>query len=704
VRTDDVLVAAPTGSGKTWIAEQAVSELLAGGGTAWYTTPLKALSNQKFHRFTGLYGADSVGLLTGERRVNAQAPVIVATTEILRNALYGDRLAPDLIVLDEAHYISDQERGTAWEEILLLASRKTRLLLLSATFPNADLIAAWLFEVRGRRPQVIVERERPVPLRYVLADGRGRLMPPDATGHLPGGASSAWLQGLMRELEHYGLLPAILFFPSRRQCDEAARALASFRAFGPELRAAAMGRWEREFPFLRQHAFRSAVIDSGVAPHHAGHTTAWRMAVEDLLARGLIRVVCATTTLASGLDVPARTVALSTLVRNSPEGPMLLTATEFHQMSGRAGRRGKDTLGIVVLPGTSRDEAREGLALIYAEPDPVTSSFTPGYVQVLNLLRRSTLDDALRELTRSLAAFERRDEVARLRDAIASIPPDDLTERPCDDRLVTRGRYERMRERFQRLERQALRPGSLRLRSGQAGQARGSAEEVGVLKEEIAAWPCATCPVEERCLATIEALRARELRRSSLRQALHAVEGSLADVFVRRAAVLRRLGYLDDTSRLTPDGVWAAELRHPRVLSLAEVVRRSLIGGSTAAWAAIAGALATERAPRRGGEAGLEALAKLARDLSDLERQHALKPDNVQAQFEPEWDPASRRRLPPPADRRAGRDAAQAEEGDLQRIILQAAEVLMQLEGLPFPDVRHAARDARLRLLRTPVV
>src|SRR2546428_396623 len=167
------------------------------------------------------------------------------------------------------------------------------------------------------------------------------------------------------------------------------------RAFGPELRAAAFARWEREFPFLRAHAFRSAITDSGIAPHHAGHTTAWRLAVEDLLARGLIRVVCATTTLAAGLDVPARTVALSTLVRNSPDGPVVLSATEFHQMSGRAGRRGKDTIGVVVLPATSRDEAREGLALIDAEPDPVTSSFSPGYVQVLNLLRRSSLAEAL---------------------------------------------------------------------------------------------------------------------------------------------------------------------------------------------------------------------------------------------------------------------------------------------------------------------
>jgi len=703
VRTGDVLVCAPTGSGKTWIAEQAMSELLAAGGTAWYTTPLKALSNQKYHRFSGIYGVESVGLLTGERKINGQAPIVVATTEILRNALYGDAMTPNLIVLDEAHYLSDPERGTAWEEILLLAPARSRLLLLSATFPNANSVAAWLEEVRGTKPQIIAEHTRPVPLRYIMSDARGRLIPPDAVGHLQSGnRASSWLPNLMRDLEHYSLLPVILFFPARRQCDEAARDLASLRAFGPELRAAALGRWEREFPYLKQHAFRTALIDSGVAPHHAGHTTAWRLAIEDLLGRGLVRAVCATTTLASGLDVPARTVALSTLVRNSPEGPVVLTATEFHQMSGRAGRRGKDTIGIVVLPAASREEAREGLALIDAEPDPVTSSFTPGYVQVLNLLRRSTLQDALRELNRSLAAFERRAEVMRLRDAIASIPPDELVERPCDDRLFTRGRYERMLDRLRRLQKQG----------------RSSDVEVAALKEEIEAWPCTTCPVEDRCLATIEDLRAREHRRSSLRQALHKIEGALTDEFNRRASVLKRLGYLDESYRLTAEGMWAAELRHPRALVLSEIVRRSMVGGSTAAWAAVAGALGTERAPYRGGEAGLSAIGRLVRELADLERQHALDPGEALKQFEPEWDPASRRRIPSPADRRAdavvawmrGADwstllkESQSEEGDLQRIMLQAAEVLMQLEGLPFPDVRAAARDARLRLLRAPVI
>lgn len=214
----DVLVSAPTGSGKTWIAEQEIARLLgprrshgaasdcdgvagaarggvdvgaastrtegtsSGGPRVWYTTPLKALSNQKFRRFQAMYGEDRVGLLTGERRLNARAPVVVATTEILRNALYGNaerRDAPEVIVLDEAHYLADRERGTAWEEILLLADPATRLLLLSATIPNAAQLADWMLAVRGRRPEVITLDTRPVPLEFLLADGDGRLQPPE---------------------------------------------------------------------------------------------------------------------------------------------------------------------------------------------------------------------------------------------------------------------------------------------------------------------------------------------------------------------------------------------------------------------------------------------------------------------------------------------------------------------------------------------
>ncbi|HEV2440008.1 MAG TPA: DEAD/DEAH box helicase, partial [bacterium] len=257
----DVLVSAPTGSGKTWIAEQEIARLLGlpaagvaprpadgvlngassglagaaatGAPRVWYTTPLKALSNQKYRRFQAMYGEHRVGLLTGERRLNARAPLVVATTEILRNALSGEeQAAPDVVVLDEAHYLADPERGTAWEEILLLAAPATRLLLLSATIPNAGQLADWMATVRGRRPEVITLATRPVPLEFLLADGDGRLHPPDPARIRTRRRHLQWLSTITEGLVRHQLTPAILFFPSRRECDESARHLAARTAPG----------------------------------------------------------------------------------------------------------------------------------------------------------------------------------------------------------------------------------------------------------------------------------------------------------------------------------------------------------------------------------------------------------------------------------------------------------------------------------------
>jgi len=626
--THDVLVSAPTGSGKTWIAQEAIRTRVAGTGQTWYTTPLKALSNQKFRQFQHLFGAEAVGLLTGERRINPQAPIVVGTTEILRNILYGGPDGIGFIILDEAHYLGDLERGTAWEEILMLAPPAARLLLLSASIPNADELAEWLGRVRGRPPQIIYEHERPVPLRVLLADARGRLMPPALAGRLRREERrQGWLVDLLRQLQAGHLLPAILFFPSRRECDLAVRLLAPMRQPGAEERARALGVWEREYPTLLGHPFRHTLIQSGVAPHHAGHLMGWRLAVEDLLARGLIRAVAATTTLASGLDVPARTVVLSTLVRNSPKGPVALSATEFQQMAGRAGRRGRDRTGVVVIPASEASEAHLGLAMADAEPDPVKSAFAPSYTQVLNLLARRTLDDALAELQRSFAAFQ--GLVGRRGPAPRRLPP------------------------------------------GLIAEAAGGARD------------------------------------------------GLTAAFLLHAAVLQTLGYLDREARLTRAGQWAMRLRHPRLLVLAELVRRGQVPATEPRLAAAAAALGTERAPRAGGgKARLAGLAHLVGEVARLEREMGLEPDPVCEEFKVQWQRVRRRVLPSPAERRAeaveawtrGAEwtklvaASDVEEGDLQRTILQAAEILMQLEGLPMPALRLLARRAREAMLRPPVI
>ncbi len=775
----DVLVSAPTGSGKTWIAEQEFARLLRSHGTpdgggacvsgrAWYTAPLKALSNQKFRRFQRLYGETAVGLLTGERRINSHAPVLVATTEILRNVLYdpGRFLASapgspndgrnpsgaaslEVVVLDEAHYLADRERGTAWEEILLMAPPETRLLLLSATIPNADELAAWLETVRGRPPEVVTLETRPVPLQYLLADGAGRLLPPDPNAVTTRSRNLRWLRAAADAIEDRRLTPAILFFPSRRECDEAAKLLGHRSAPDETQRAARLEEWTTQVPQLAQHPLLTPLRRAGVAPHHAGHLTAWRMCVEELLEAGLIRFVCATTTLAAGLDVPARTVLLSTLHRHGPAGPEALTPTEFHQMTGRAGRRGRDLLGIAVIAVENPSEADEGLALADAAPDPVVSAFTPSDAQVLNLLVRTSMAEAETLARRSFAAFQRRSEVAAVRARLESLSEDPLTDRPCGDRVATRDRFERLLRELRHTRHRA--PG------GVAELSRGVLE-----------MPCTGCPVVEQCLATIKTRRVVERKRRMVSAELATLEDQEVRLFRSRAAVLRDLGYLDGEWRPTPLGRIAAGIRHPRMLILAEAIRARILPADVVALAAVAAALGTERVgpPRRGlagngrgrphwrGGRWHGARAHQAarwQDAADWRRPSSSDSLLASALNQTSWQQArkalvmlrgiltrinkrlSAAGLPedpvagefnavaggaPPAYQRAavvgawaaGRswEAVVAQhripEGDLQRLIWQAAEILAQLEDLPPGPLPGAARAAREAVLRTPVL
>jgi len=729
----DVVVSAPTGSGKTWIAEQHIAGTLetpagAAPSRVWYTTPLKALSNQKFRRFQALFGDAAVGLLTGERRVNTRAPVIVATTEILRNTLYdpAGREAPaGVIVLDEAHYLADPERGTAWEEVLLLAPRESRLLLLSATIPNAGALAAWIGTLRGRAPAVITLDTRPVPLAFLLADASGQLLPPDAApGIRARSKQPRWLAAVAEGLDRHRLTPAILFFPSRRECDDAARALGARPAPGDAERAARIQRWLAATPQLSAHPLLTGLRRAGVASHHAGHLTAWRLCVEELLEAGLVRFVCATTTLAAGLDVPARTVVLSTLYRHGPEGVEPLTPTEFHQMSGRAGRRGRDTLGIVVVAAERTDDAEAGLALAAAAPDPVVSRFTPSDAQVLNLLVRGPSADAEEMMRRSFAGFLRQPEIAAARERLAALPQDPLVDRPCGDRLATRAKFEGLLDRLRRARR---RP--------------GGAEAVAQLGQQIVRVPCTGCPAVDRCLASLPDLAALERERREAARTLDALENREVHEFRARRAILRDLGYLDAAGRPTDAGRTAARMRHPRMLLLAEAIRARILPAKPLALAGVAGALGTERlvVPRvralaRPGHRESEATARLAGwehgPVGEEVRRALLALRRVVVRL----NAALReKRLPPdPLEDElagAGSQPAQAAwrasaimtwaagrawgsvttrhhipDGDLQRLAWQAAEILAQLEDLPGHPLSAPARDARASLLRPPVL
>ncbi|MCA1566731.1 MAG: DEAD/DEAH box helicase [Acidobacteria bacterium] len=456
---EDVLVTAPTGSGKTWIAREEIRRLLAEGKRAWYTSPLKALTNSKYQEFAEAFGADNVGILTGDRKERADAPLIVGTTEVYRNQLFdalreGQELRTDLVIMDEAHYLADEDRGHVWEEAIILTPPRVRLLLLSATVGNAEEFAAWVAEVRGVRCGVVTRPgARPVPLRaaFLYPDGqlaplfdeagrfnheianflersgapqrhssspRGgerRTPPRGARMHMPEMPPAS----LLSALASYDLLPSIVFLPTRRRCDEAAAEAALGRreheTARREARRSVMRDFLAEHAEIRKHRHWDTVLRGGVASHHAGHLPAWKLLIEKLMSAGLLDAIFATATVAAGVDFPARTVVLSNIDVRRGQGWRTLTASEFQQMTGRAGRRGRDRVGfIVAAPGTHQDPQKMA-ALLGASPDPLESQFRATYTTLLNLLDAYGNFAQVREIAaRSFAHRETVERVARM--------------------------------------------------------------------------------------------------------------------------------------------------------------------------------------------------------------------------------------------------------------------------------------------------
>jgi superfamily II RNA helicase len=427
-----VVVCAPTGSGKTVVGEYAIQAAVARGRRVFYTTPLKALSNQKFRDFSRQYGEEAVGLLTGDISIRGHAPVVVMTTEVFRNMLYGvgpdgaglDLSAIAFVVLDECHYINDAGRGTVWEEAILCCPREIQLVALSATIRNPEQLASWMAVAHGPT-ELVVSEERPVPLAYHTYSG-GRLAPlrlgAAAAGHaesrpLLSGEAARQVRPwetvvdpdeVVTVLAPGEMLPAIYFLFSRQGCESALVRCAHLELLSLPERDEVEARtatFLAERPSLRYHP-HLRYLPRGLAVHHAGLLPGWRAFVERLFQAGLVKVVFATETLAAGINMPARTTVISALSkpgamrsRGSRVERRPLTASEFHQMSGRAGRRGMDRIGHVVVIVDPRQSLSDAARLAAAPPDPLFSRFSPTYSLVLNLLRRFR-DDEIHDLLR----------------------------------------------------------------------------------------------------------------------------------------------------------------------------------------------------------------------------------------------------------------------------------------------------------------
>jgi len=369
IKKTDCLVIAPTGAGKTWIAQQAISEVFKKGGRCWYASPLKALTNSKWVEFGESFGRSNVGILTGDTKENSEAPIIVGTTEILRNQLYdvmhsGEDLDYDLVILDEAHFLGDKDRGVVWEEIMIYLPARINLLLLSATVGNGREIACWLNSIRGKECIVVEEDRRRVPLYPLFLHPSGRLMPllnrkiiykgvvsfmenkPTIYRH---GNRLPPFDEIIRVLRKFKLLPAIFFLKSRGECNVAVNLIKTVSArtdeesFNKDLQEII-----DHFPYLKEHEQLQSLRRYRVGVHHGGQLPAWKFMVETVMKKGHLDVIFATSTVAAGVNFPARSVVLFNSDQFNGREFLPLNATEFHQMTGRAGRRGEDKIGFML--------------------------------------------------------------------------------------------------------------------------------------------------------------------------------------------------------------------------------------------------------------------------------------------------------------------------------------------------------------------
>ncbi len=461
-----VLVCAPTGAGKTVVGEFAVHLALAAGRKCFYTTPIKALSNQKHSDLVRRYGPERIGLLTGDQSINGDAAVVVMTTEVLRNMLYANSAALEglsHVVMDEVHFLADRMRGAVWEEVILHLPQEVRLVSLSATVSNAEEFGGWIQTVRGDTT-VVVDEHRPVPLwQHVLvgkrlfdlfdyrardgaSGGREPIVDPELLRHIahrreadrlvdwrprgrpggrpnrnPGGRPHAYRPpsrpDVIATLEKEGLLPAITFVFSRAGCDAAVRQCLrsplrlttdSERARIAEIIDRRCGDIaESDLVVLDYHEWREGLL-RGLAAHHAGMLPAFRHTVEELFTAGLVKAVFATETLALGINMPARTVVLERLVKFNGEQHLPLTPGEYTQLTGRAGRRGIDVEGhaVVVWHPNENTEPAEIASLASTRTFPLRSSFAPSYNMTINLVGQMGPEQAHRLLERSFAQYQ----------------------------------------------------------------------------------------------------------------------------------------------------------------------------------------------------------------------------------------------------------------------------------------------------------
>ena len=738
---ESVVVCAPTGAGKTVIAQHAIHRALEQGLRVFYTTPLKALSNQKYYDFGEKYGSDKVGLLTGDTSINRNAQIVVMTTEVFRNMLYGTNfgaVADNMkdvryVVLDEVHYMNDEQRGTVWEESIIYCPTNVQIIALSATVANAQELTDWINTVHSKTELVDTDF-RPVPLRFFYFDSSqpNKLLPlltpsgqlnkkikPEKRDFHRGKRKSpkSPVVDVVRNLAQNDMLPAIYFTFSRKKCDEQMERCASLDLVSREEQAQIkqfIDEYIAEYPHLYNNKHLDYLM-CGVASHHAGLLPAWKNLVEKLFQKGLIKVVFATETLAAGINMPARTTIISSTSKRTDSGHRMLTASEFLQMSGRAGRRGMDEVGYVVIVGTQFQTPEEVAELVLSDANPLESRFAPGYSMVLNLLQRFSLDEAKELILKSFGYFS---SGSRLQPLLKQyelnnaeiksrefICPFKMTDNDLHEYDKIRNIYVQNRQTYKKILKQ------------EKNKNRPLSEEViqfGQQNKELLAkmhnFRCDTCKLYKKHSKNVEVITRINVRQNKLEKEMERQRDIFWNKFLAHRSVLIDFGFLKDDYP-TDWGKTTSQIRSENELYLAQIIFSDALQNlSPAQLAAVISAVTTEE-QRSDMMYGLP-LSEPVRKSLNLIRNIRRKIDKVQKRYSVEAplyiNPFYSSLIELWVDGAEWETIAESldvGEGDIVRSFKRTVDVLRQFTTIDnVPEwLVFTAREAIDKILREPV-
>ncbi len=737
-----IVVCAPTGAGKTCIAEHAIHRALEENTRLFYTTPLKALSNQKFYDFGRKYGEGNVGLLTGDTSINREAPIVVMTTEVFRNMLYNtnfgnvkDNLKDvKYVVLDEVHYMNDEQRGTVWEESIIYCPSNIQIIALSATIANSKQLCDWINTVHSKT-ELIYTDFRPVPLRHyyfdsskpteilplLTPDGKlNRKIKPEKKMNYYGRQAKKrnTVKDVISVLHKKEMLPAIFFTFSRKKCDENMEKCSEINLITNE--EAKQIRIEIQ-EFLKEHTYLEnnknlEYLYNGVASHHAGLLPAWKLLVERLFQKGLIKVVFATETLAAGINMPARTTVISAISKRTDSGHRMLTANEFLQMSGRAGRRGMDKIGYVVVMGTQFQSPDEVAELVKSASNPLESRFSPSYSMVLNLLQNLELEQAKELILKSFGYFSSNDRLKPiiLQQLNYEQTLTKLKNEKCPFNLTSEDliEFNRLKDKFivyrkltRTLQKQAKQKGDKN-----APEVLEYTNQTNEIRKQMEQYKCEICRGYKKHMKNLEIINRYEKRYKETCKNIEKQKDIYWNKFLAHKDILEKMGYIQN-GYPTDSGIVCSMVRAENELFLSEIILKGILDElqpyelASVICALVTEDLRTDVYPNcpisKNTRKALNKIKEIRKKIAILQREEDIDTEMYINSFysplmeqwvqDTPWEDIAKQ--------------VDSSEGDIVRIFKRTVDVLRQLTILPHisEEVKSNAKIAIQNILKEPV-